>query len=113
MLRFPHAKPWLERSQRINRNRLAFSPIGQAHSTVTAVILTEDPLGSLQRELGEELGIHVEVGAELGTFDTVVGTDIIGLQCFWCTVMHEHDEVRWCHPTELSSLNWAAPDLTW
>lgn len=77
----------------------------------------EGPEEALRREMQEELSLTVQVGAELGTFTTLVGSNCIKLQCFWCTAedtqmqLLAHDAIRWCLPHELSLLDWAAPDI--
>jgi len=79
--------------------------------------VSETPQQALAREIEEELGLDVHVGAELGTYVTELEPYTISLQCFWCELvggeltLNDHDEVRWCLPNELSLLDWALPDV--
>lgn len=80
----------------------------------------EDVLDALRRELGEELGIEVEVGAE------IVGPDVgawplgIGatLRVWLVTVtdgapsaLQDHDELRWLGPGEWLDVAWLPGDV--
>jgi 8-oxo-dGTP diphosphatase len=72
---------------------------------------------ALNREILEELGLIVRVGEEMGTYTTQLGQLNIALKCFGCEliggnlVLNAHDEVLWCHPNEMESLQWAPPDI--
>jgi len=63
------------------------------------------------------LGLHIEVGRELGTYVTALELFTIELKCFWCQLrggtleMNDHDEVMWCSINELVDLSWALPDV--
>jgi 8-oxo-dGTP diphosphatase len=73
---------------------------------------------ALIRELREELAIEVK---PLGIFDrssTIVEGIEIDLVCFSAVLVSpkptgssDHSEIRWLKETELSSLDWAAPDF--
>lgn len=77
----------------------------------------ELPHDALAREIWEELGLHIEVGHELGTYVTELELLTIELKCFWCQLrggtleMSDHDEVMWCSSNELVALSWALPDV--
>jgi 8-oxo-dGTP diphosphatase len=73
---------------------------------------------ALARELHEELGITVRVGKSLAaTVEWTDGAVSIRLRGFFCEIIegvphaHEHEEIRWCEPTELPDLDWAEADL--
>jgi 8-oxo-dGTP diphosphatase len=80
----------------------------------------EDPVGALRRELREELGIEIVVGAELpppsGTAWAV--SDALELRCWWAGVgsgepvaTDAHDDLRWLSAAELAGLDWLDADL--
>jgi 8-oxo-dGTP diphosphatase len=78
----------------------------------------EDPPAALRREIGEELGIVIEVGELLDRSVTVVGDHRIDLACYRVTgfdrrpsASTDHDQLRWCRTQELAELHWAEPDL--
>lgn len=73
---------------------------------------------ALVREIQEELGTAIDVVGPLRTDDTAVGSNIIRLVCLRArlqgdvpTHSSDHDELRWVSPSDLSGLDWAAPDL--
>ena len=73
---------------------------------------------ALARELSEELGARVEVGARLREVsEWGDGTVSIRLTAFWCRISGgearalEHSELRCCGAEELSGLDWAEADL--
>lgn len=78
----------------------------------------ETPEVALRRELMEELGVEVEGLRHLTTDDTEVEGRIIRLRCFAAQLVGsapadstDHDEMRWCSARELTTLDWAEPDL--
>lgn len=78
----------------------------------------EAPAACLARELREELGIEVEVGAALPPcVHHYGGPRAIRLIPFVCRVVggephpHEHSAIRWCTPDEIAALDLAAADL--
>ena len=78
----------------------------------------ETPEAALAREIGEELGVVVEIGPLLHRASTAVGDAVIDLSCFRAFPLGElphastdHDELRWLAPAELRALDWAAPDV--
>jgi 8-oxo-dGTP diphosphatase len=77
----------------------------------------EEPAQALARELEEELGVTVRVGAPLAEVGWDYGTTAILLSPFWCSLLQgepqalDHEEVRWCEPAELARLDWAPADI--
>ncbi len=79
----------------------------------------EDERAALARELGEELGLRVAVGACLGAHVHRYPSLALRLVCFACTlvpadqqpVLHEHVDHRWLDRAALSSVDWAAADV--
>jgi 8-oxo-dGTP diphosphatase len=74
----------------------------------------ETPQDALARELREELGVDVRVGALLDR--TVTGT--VDLACYAATLAGpapvsstDHDALAWRHPRALAGLDWAPADL--
>lgn len=77
----------------------------------------ESPENALTRELQEELEIIITVDRPLNPVTHDYGRGPIKLIPFLCTISkgepqpHEHSELRWCPPSELPRLDWAAADL--
>lgn len=77
----------------------------------------EPPHVALVRELREELGIEVEVGAALEPVRWNYDRGPIRLSPFLCRIIHglprplEHEQLHWCAPQDFPSLEWAAADL--
>lgn len=79
----------------------------------------EEPAAALARELREELGVGVRVGALLDRSVTVRADGrAIDLACYDCTLDGEapvtstdHDALRWLEPSRLGGLDWAEADL--
>ena len=71
----------------------------------------------LQRELLEELGVHVCLSKSLPNSTHHYPNFAITLYPFLCTiasgeiVLHEHTAISWLPPTELHSLDWAEADV--
>ena len=68
---------------------------------------------ALVREIDEELGLRIEVGAHLGrgsddriVLDVYAGTLVAG-----ALTPREHEAVLWASGAELEALDWAAPDI--
>jgi 8-oxo-dGTP diphosphatase len=76
----------------------------------------ETPQQSLEREIEEELGIDVEVGAFVATGVVEGDTRAIQLDVYRCRWIggelepREHDAVRWVAPAEMKQLRWAKAD---
>lgn len=72
---------------------------------------------ALEREIAEELGCRVDVGAELTTTTHVYDFGEVTLTTYWCTLksgalqLREHADVRWLPTRELESLDWAPADI--
>jgi 8-oxo-dGTP diphosphatase len=78
----------------------------------------ERPEEALAREIREELGIDVTVGALVDRSEVPVGDRVIDLACYLAdpvgplpTTSTDHDELRWVPVAELGTLAWSAPDL--
>ncbi|WP_148071112.1 (deoxy)nucleoside triphosphate pyrophosphohydrolase [Curtobacterium sp. PhB115] len=78
----------------------------------------ESPSDALRREILEELGVEGEVGDLITRDATVVGDVMIDLACYRMSfrtaepsTSTDHDALRWVASVELSTLNWALPDL--
>ena len=73
---------------------------------------------ALVREIREELGIDVAVGALVDRSEVPVGDRVIDLACYRVaplgplpTASTDHDELRWVPLADLGDLGWSAPDL--
>jgi 8-oxo-dGTP diphosphatase len=77
----------------------------------------EVPEIALARELLEELGVDVAVGAALDPVPWSYERGKIRLLPFFCTITSgklqaiEHEELLWCAPSEFGQLAWADADL--
>jgi 8-oxo-dGTP diphosphatase len=77
----------------------------------------EEPSKALEREIVEELGCRVEVGAEVTTTTYPYEFATITLTTFWCALtdgtpqLTDHTEVRWLAPDRLHELPWAPADV--
>jgi 8-oxo-dGTP diphosphatase len=78
----------------------------------------ERPPEALAREIREELGIDVTVGALVDRSEVPVGDRVIDLACYLADPVGplpitstDHDELRWVPVAELGTLAWSAPDL--
>ncbi|KQY75821.1 DNA mismatch repair protein MutT [Microbacterium sp. Root1433D1] len=77
----------------------------------------ESPRAALVRELHEELGCTVSVGAPIVETRHEYDFATIVLATYYASIDAgepapiEHAEVRWCTAPELRSLDWAAADL--
>lgn len=78
----------------------------------------ESPEAALAREIVEELGVRIHVGALLDRTVTVRADGrAIELACYDCrfdgpvpTTSTDHDELRWIGPVRLAELDWAEAD---
>jgi 8-oxo-dGTP diphosphatase len=77
----------------------------------------ESDRDALVRELDEELGVEVTVGARLG--DDVTLTETMTLRAFLVTLAagtpraRDHRELRWVTVDELDGLEWVPADRGW
>ncbi|MDR6612634.1 (deoxy)nucleoside triphosphate pyrophosphohydrolase [Leifsonia sp. 1010] len=79
----------------------------------------ESQEAALAREIAEELGVRIHVGALLDrTVTARAGGRAIDLACFDCRLdgdapvaSTDHDELRWMHVERLGELDWAEADL--
>lgn len=76
----------------------------------------ESPEVALVREIREEMGIGIEVGAWLGRGEALVGDRRIVLDVYLATRLDgkprlsEHSEMRWIGADEVEGLDWAEAD---
>lgn len=77
----------------------------------------ETPEACLARELWEELEIETRVGALVGRSICVYPWATVELLAFWVELvageprLHDHEDVRWVAPAELSGYDFAEADL--
>ncbi len=77
----------------------------------------ERPEAALVRELAEELGIRVEVGAALEPVEWRYPHGAIRLLAFRCRILegepqpHEHERLMWCAAEDFGTLAWADADV--
>jgi 8-oxo-dGTP diphosphatase len=77
----------------------------------------ETPEDCLRREILEELGIRVRLGARLPASTHRYPSLTVTLYPFICSiaageiVLHEHAAMNWLPPGELHSLDWAEADV--
>lgn len=77
----------------------------------------ESPEDCLQRELREEMSIHVGIERSLPTSTHQYPKFVITLYPFICSlkteeiILQEHAAVVWLPPEELETLDWAEADL--
>ena len=72
----------------------------------------------LTRELAEELGIEVAVGARLGgdvalTEATTLRAYLVTQTCDRIACAHDHRALRWVRAAELQRLDWVPADRAW
>ena len=62
----------------------------------------------LRREISEELGVEIKVGAQLGVYQHAYTHFKVTLYAFFCTLVQgeprpiQADEVKWVYPDELA-----------
>lgn len=76
----------------------------------------ETPEQCLIRELQEELGVRIEVGRALSMAAHDYADFSVRLYPYICRILsgdirlHEHKEIAWLRPEELTALDWAEAD---
>jgi 8-oxo-dGTP diphosphatase len=77
----------------------------------------ESPQDALRREIVEELQCQVVVGEPVTTTSHEYDFGTVNLTTFYCElvngtpVLSEHEAVRWLHPSDLHTLEWAPADI--
>ena len=81
----------------------------------------ERPQSALAREIKEELGIDIEVGAFLGRGSADLGQIVVDLDVYAASCQrttksgtptpHEHAELRWVTAKDFAALDWAEADI--
>lgn len=77
----------------------------------------ESPEEALGREIREELGCTVRVGAEVVTTEHEYDFAVIVLTTFYCSLIEggprlsEHTDSIWLPPSQLATLDWAPADV--
>jgi 8-oxo-dGTP diphosphatase len=77
----------------------------------------ESPQEALVRELKEELDLTICVGQRLGRYETIVGTKLISLECFFVhdfsgeIRLSSHTVYNWTPKTSLIEIDFAQPDI--
>ena len=76
----------------------------------------EDPTEALVREIDEELGVHITVGALVDEQDFTYPSKTIRLRVYWASTsdenidLREHDALKWVLPTEIVAEELSAAD---
>lgn len=77
----------------------------------------ESPEEALAREVGEELGCLIKVGARVAVTEHEYDFAVIELTTFYCSLvdgepkLSEHTALAWLPPDELTTLTWAPADV--
>lgn len=77
----------------------------------------ETPEDALVREIREELGCAVRVGAKVAKTEHEYDFAVVTLSTYYCTLvdreptLSEHTASVWLAPSELQTLNWAPADV--
>lgn len=73
---------------------------------------------ALSREIREELGVRVDVGAFIDTIEYDYPSFHLRMDCFWCRVaegtivLNEAEAAKWLRKDELTSVHWLPADVT-
>lgn len=77
----------------------------------------ESPKGALAREIHEELGCSIEVGAPITTTAHEYDFGVVELSTYYAQIIDgepvagEHEEIAWVSPANLKDLEWAPADI--
>lgn len=108
---------WAAGRVMIARRRQGLRHAGQWELPGGKLEAGESPAECLRRELQEELGINVEVGAWVATSEHDYGHGPIALEAWRCRWVDghltptDHDAVAWALPEELLTFDLAAADV--
>lgn len=77
----------------------------------------ESPQEALQREISEEMHCKIQIGEQIDYTAYEYDFGIVHLTTFCCKliegspILTEHVSIKWLHPNELASLDWAPADI--
>lgn len=76
----------------------------------------ETPPEALAREIREELGVEIAVGAQIATIEYEYPDFHLSMDCFWCRlvsgepVLKEAEAARWLTKHQLHEVDWLPAD---
>lgn len=76
----------------------------------------ETPPEALAREIREELGVEIAVGAQIATIEYEYPDFYLSMDCFWCRlvsgepVLKEAEAARWLTKHQLHEVDWLPAD---
>ncbi len=76
----------------------------------------ETPPEALTREIREELGVEIAVGAQIATIEYEYPDFHLSMDCFWCRlvsgepVLKEAEAARWLTKHQLHEVDWLPAD---
>lgn len=76
----------------------------------------ETPPEALAREIREELGVEIAVGAQIATIEYEYPDFHLSMDCFWCRlvsgepVLKEAEAARWLAKHQLHEVDWLPAD---
>lgn len=77
----------------------------------------ESPSAAIEREIAEELGVHVRAGDVLHTVERDFPSSHLRMRCIVCVIqrgeiqLREHTDMRWLAVDELYSVDWLPADV--
>ena len=77
----------------------------------------ETPPEALAREIREELGVEIAVGAQIATIEYEYPDFHLSMDCFWCRlvsgepVLKEAEAARWLTKHQLHEVDWLPADV--